>query len=278
MIKSGAPHIRGENSVPRIMWTVVLALVPAVVAFIFVSGFSAFRIFVVSSASALLAEMGIWKLRAKRATLYDGSALLTSILFALFLPADLASWKVALGSAFGIIFGKQVFGGLGQNPFNPALVGCAFVFAAFPASISAFRESLGALHSTSLASAILLGGLALLLMRLIHWEIPLLYLGGYALFCLALGYEAGEKVLDWPILLGAFFLVTDPVTTPLTRMGEQWFALGAGILSALFAASLNPFQGITYAVLWMNALNPWLDREFRPSRARSVYGLRPLPG
>ena len=274
IVNQGAgPHIHSKDSIPRIMWTVLLSLVPAVGAAPFVSGFPAFRVLVVASSSAILAEMGAQKILGRRPSVYDGSAFVTALLFALFLPPHLASWKVALGAAFGIIFGKQVFGGLGQNPFNPALVGCAFVFAAFSSSRDFSLDSAATAQSLPLAAGVLGGGLFLLLKGRVHWEIPLLYLAGYVLLSLASGPGEKGNAIFWPLLLAAFFMVTDPVTTPLTRMGEQWFALGAGVLSALFTISSTPFEGITCAILLMNAVNPWLDRQFRPSGGKKALGL-----
>lgn len=256
------------------MWTFILALFPLVLVFLWTEKFDAFRVLAISSASGLLSEMGIQKILRKRVSLYDGSALLASLLFALFIPVHLASWQVALGAAFGMIFGKQIFGGLGQNPFHPAVVGCAFIFAAFAKSLN-FGIPLIGVESYSLIIATALGGLILLFSKIIRWEAPLLYLTGYVLFSLALGNPGGN--FDWLLLAAAFFLVTDPVTTPLTRMGQQWFALGAGILSAFFSKSFPSFQGAIYAILGMNALNPWFDQLFRPAGARKVYRLNLAP-
>ena len=249
------------------IWTVNLALLPVLLAQILVSGFSAFRILVVASAAGLLAEAAMRKLLGKRQTLYDGTALLGSLLFALFVPVGLASWKVALGAVFGIIFGKQIFGGLGQNPLNPALVSAAFIFCAFPDSTGSFQNLPGPFASTLLLSAVLLGGILLLFTQIVRWEIPLLYLTGYFLFCVALG-TGGRTKFEWPVLVSAFFLVTDPVTTPLTRNGQQRFAAAAGILTPFFAKIFGPFQGVACSVLLMNALNPWFDRPARFAKAK----------
>ncbi len=265
--KSGAPHLRGPHSVPRMIWTVNLALLPVLLAQILVLGFSAFRILAVSSAAGLLAEAALRQLLGKRQTLYDGTALLSSLLFALFVPPALASWKVALGAAFGIIFGKQIFGGLGQNPLNPALAGAAFIYCAFPDSAGSFQNLPGPFASTLLWSAVLLGGILLLFTQIVRWEIPLLYLAGYFLFCLALGGDGGQA-LEWPVLVSAFFLVTDPVTTPLTRNGQQRFAAAAGILAPFFSKIFGPFQGVAYSVLLMNALNPRFDRHVKLAKAK----------
>lgn len=257
--KGAAPHIRSKNSVPRIMWTFVLALLPTLFVFLWIGKFNAFRVLAVSAVSSLLSELVMQKILRKRGSLYDGTALLSSLLYALFMPLALPSWQVAAGASFGIIFGKQIFGGLGQNPFHPAAVGCAFVFITFNSSLPFL--TLTGIEAYSLLAAATLGGL-ILISRKVRWEIPILYLAGFVLFSTGLG-EKGN-IFDWPLLIAAIFLVTDPPTTPISRQGQQWFSLGAGILSAAYSKFFTPFEGVIYAVLFMNALNPWLDGLFRP--------------
>ncbi len=256
------------------MWTFVLALLPTILVFLWTEKFDAFRVLVISTVSGLLSEFGMQRLLKKRGSLYDGSALLTSLLFALLIPLHLTSWQIALGAAFGMIFGKQIFGGLGQNPFHPAVVGCAFVFVAFAQPFH-FETPLLDAKAYSLIAATALGGCGLVFSKIIRWETPLLYFTGFVLFSLALGEQ--REIFYGPLLVAAFFLATDLVTTPLTRMGQQWFALGAGILSALFSKPFPSSQGVIYAILWMNAFNPWFDQLFRPTGARKIYGLNLAP-
>ena len=262
--KSAPPHIRAEGSVPQILWTVALSLLPAVFVTLIFLKFQAFRILVVAAASAVLAEMGIRRLFKKKSTLYDGSAVLVALLLALLLPSTVPSWQVALASAFAIIFGKEIFGGLGQNPFHPALVGRAFLMAAFPFSTPPVLSSLLDAGGVVPCLALLGGGTVLLFKRLIRWEILLLYLGSIFLFSVALGGRVEEVLFSGTILLAAFFLVTDPVTTPLTRWGERWFALGSGLLTLAIRQGTSTVEGVTYGILIMNALNPWFDHWFRP--------------
>jgi len=250
------------------MWTSVLSLLPALLLSLIFLRAQAFRILVVAVSSAVLAEMGVRRLFRKRATLYDASGVLTALLLALLLPSPLPSWKVALGSAFAIIFGKEIFGGLGQNPFNPALVGLAFLLSVFPASMTPFSDLFEGANPAPLAGAFLVSGAILLGTRLIRWETPLLYLGGALGLTAARGAAVQEIFFSGPALLAAFFLVTDPVTTPLTRLGERWFALGSGLLTAAICPWTSLGEGVTYGILLMNALNPWFDRWFRPRRAR----------
>lgn len=240
-----------------------MSLLPAIFSLLIFSGFQAFRILVVAAASAVLTEMGARKLFKKKATLYDGSALLTALLLALLLPPSLPSWEAALGSAFAIFFGKEIFGGLGENPFNPALAGAAFLWAAFPSSLTAFSGLLPVHAALFLAPLLWGGGIFLLIRRLIRWEVPLFYLGSVFLFSMVLGRRE-EIFFSGPLLLAAFYLVTDPVTTPLTRPGERWFAFGSGLLTAAIREKTSLTEGMTYGILMMNALTPWLDHWFRP--------------
>ncbi len=266
-VKTPPPHIRREISVRRMMWTVVLALGPAVAASLILSGFQAFRVLVVATAASLLTEIGARKVFGKQPAVGDGSAVISALLFALLLPPALPSWMVALGSAFGILFGKEIFGGLGQNPFNPALVGCVFLWLAFPFKADLFMNDLAVLNSFLGVGALVIGGAMLLGARLIHWEIPFLYLGSVVGFSAALGHPVESSLLSGVFLFAALFLVTDPVTSPITRAGERWFALGSGLLAALTRPLVPSQASMAYAILTMNAMNPWLDRYLRPSRS-----------
>lgn len=262
-VKSSPPHIRSESSVPQMMWTVALALLPALLASFILSRFPAFRITTVAVLSAVLAEMGMRKLFGRQANLYDGSAVVTALLLALLLPSSLPSWMVAAASFFAIAVGREIFGGLGQYPFHPALLGAAFILACFPSTENFFASSFEPTESAVYGLSIFAGGMILLLKRLISWESPLLYLGSLFVFSSALGAFGGEILLSGSVLLAAFFLVTDPVTTPLTRRGVRWFAVGAGVLTVAFREWLTSTEGVIYGVLLMNSLNPWFDRWFR---------------
>lgn len=252
------------------MWTVVLALLPAVLSSIALSGFDAFRIVTVAMLSSILSELAARKVFCRDTVgLYDGSAVVVALLFALLVPPSLPSWAAALGSAFAIIFGREIFGGLGQNPFNPALVGIAFLLVSFPSLrdvLLRLPQTIGTERIYSIA--VLLGGLVLILKRVIYWEVPVIYMGVFLAVSLGTGQLLGEVIFTGSVLLAAFFMVTDPVTTPLTRLGTRWFAFGAGILTAVISEWISPVEAVTYGILLMNALNPHLDHWLRPSGAR----------
>lgn len=249
------PHIRDRSSVSGIMWTVALALLPAVISFIVSFGLDAFRTVTISVASTVLAEMGIRKMFGRRVSLYDGSAVITALLYALLLPPALPSWTVAAGAFFAITVGKEIFGGLGQNPFNPALVGVAFLLASFPFLRDLFTLSPSPTDMNILSLSIFAGGIFLILKRVIQWEMPLIYLG---IFLFGVPFFLNN------IFLAAFFMVTDPATTPLTRSGRRGFVLGTAVLTIVFRQGTSSTEAVTYGILLMNSLNPWLERWSRP--------------
>ncbi|MBI2167556.1 MAG: RnfABCDGE type electron transport complex subunit C [Candidatus Omnitrophica bacterium] len=267
---TGAPHIRSGDSVPQRMWTTVLALLPVCLAVLSSLRFSTLRILAVSTAAAVLTELGVRKILKLPVSIHNGSAVITGILLGLMLPADLASWAVALASFFSIFFGKEISSGLGQNPFNPALAGLVILYLGILGGESASPGSL--VWSDTSPMALLAGGVILIWAKLIPWEIPFLYLG--TLFLLQGLVErtaslamAQDFFLSGPLLLAGFFLVTDPMTTPVSKMGMRWFAVGSGALTFFFGREVPVGPALTLALLSMNALTPRLDVWFRPRPA-----------
>lgn len=244
--------------------SVVLALLPAVLAALVFFGFSFFRILTTVLASAFLTEIGARKIFGKKASLTDGSAAVTGLLLAFLLSPSTPSWRAALASALAIFFGKEIFGGLGQNPFNPALVGAAFLWVLFPAGGEFFLEPPQTLGVQALAVMAFAGGVFLLVKRIILWETPLLYIGSVLVFSWALRMDVGSTLVLPSVLFAGFFLVTDPVTTPLTRAGQKWFAVIAGFFAVASRTWTSGTEGVVYGTLLANALNPWLDRWCRP--------------
>lgn len=252
-------HIRDTASVPGIMWTVVLALTPALCTYLFFSGFNGFRVSTVAIATAILTEMAMRKILARRMALYDGSAIITAILLALLLPPGLPSWMIALGSLFAVAMGKEIFGGLGQNIFNPALVGVSFLYLSFPSVRGLVSASPEGVEWMAKSISILLGGTLLYSKRIIPREIPLIYLGAVWIF----DFKTLPSNL---VLLAGVFIVTDPVTTPMTRMGNRWFALGSGLLTVLFRLAMSQAEALASGILIMNALTPCLNQWTRTQR------------
>jgi len=300
---SPGPHLRGKLSVSKIMYYVVLALLLPTGAAVYFFGYHALLVIAVSVAAAVLTEYGVKKLR-KRAFVMDGSAVVTGLLLALILPPTIPMWMAAVGSVFSIAIVKEAFGGLGHNIFNPALGGRAFMAACFSVKMTTwvsptgfgadavttatplsssfvwegdklplYRELFlgnigGSIGETS-ALLILVGGILLLALGIISWRIPVAYIGTVALLTLALGQDAIFHVLAGGLMLGAFFMATDYVTSPITTRGKIIFGIGAGILTVVIRRFGGLPEGVCYSILFMNAITPLIDRyvKVRP------YGL-----
>jgi len=300
---SPGPHLWRGLSTSKIMYIVVVALMLPTAAGVYFFGYHALSVIAVSIVAAVLAEYLVKKLR-KRAFVMDGSAVVTGLLLALILPPTIPLWMVAVGSIFSIAIVKEAFGGLGHNIFNPALGGRAFLAACFsvkmttwvspmgfsadavttatPLStsfiwegdkLSLYRDLFlgntgGSIGETS-ALLILIGGILLLALGIINWRIPVAYIGTVALFTLALGGDAIFHILAGGLMLGAFFMATDYVTSPITARGRIIFGIGAGILTVVIRRFGGLPEGVCYSILFMNAITPLIDRyvKVRP------YGL-----
>ena len=300
---SPGPHLWRGLSTSKIMYIVVVALMLPTAAGVYFFGYQALSVIAVSIVAAVLAEYLVKKLR-KRAFVMDGSAVVTGLLLALILPPTIPLWMVAVGSIFSIAIVKEAFGGLGHNIFNPALGGRAFLAACFsvkmttwvspmgfsadavttatPLStsfiwegdkLSLYRDLFlgntgGSIGETS-ALLILIGGILLLALGIINWRIPVAYIGTVALFTLALGGDAIFHILAGGLMLGAFFMATDYVTSPITARGRIIFGIGAGILTVVIRRFGGLPEGVCYSILFMNAITPLIDRyvKVRP------YGL-----
>ncbi|AKJ64415.1 RnfABCDGE type electron transport complex subunit D [Kiritimatiella glycovorans] len=287
----------------RMMWDVVVALVPLMAVALWVFRLYALKQLVLCGLFALLAEAVFAAMRGHRPTLRDGSGLVTGLILGLSLPAT-APWFVSLIGSFAAIgIGKAAFGGLGQNLFNPAMVGRAFVMIAFPALLgasayvdpdSAVAAVTGATPLTSLqqagestpilklligntngslgetsALACLLGGAYLCARRTASWELPAG--AGVAVAAIALLRQFGDApwgplqhLSGGAFLFGAFFIITDPVSTPLTPKGKWIFGLGFGAFVMLLRSLSGYPEGVMFAVLLMNALTPLINRWTKP--------------
>lgn len=290
---SPGPHLRYGLSVSKIMSITVLALMLPTAASIYFFGYYALSVIAVSVGTAIVTEYLVKKLIG-RAFNMDGSAVVIGLLLALTLPPTIPLWMVAIGAIIAIAIVKEAFGGLGHYIFNPALGGMAFMYACFPTEMTTWVEPMGfssnvvttvsplseafaentdkislflgntsgSLGETS-ALFILLGGIILIAIRIIDWRIPVAYIGTVALFSFALGQDAVFYILAGGLMLGAFFLATDPVTTPLTRGGRIIFGIGAGILLVLIRRFGSMPEGVAYSILLMNAVTPLIDRFIR---------------
>lgn len=311
---SCSPHIHKRTSTSKIMWTVTLCLLPSGLAGVFIFGLKALWIILLGVISAVISEGVIQKVTKRKITLYDGSAVLTGLLLAFNLPSSVPWWIPVIGSFFAIAIGKQIFGGLGQNIFNPALVGRAFLVASWPKYMTAFpkpfqyhdaitaatplalaKENAAAALIPNMADisyldlllgkrggcigevciiALLVGALILLIKKYISWHVPLTYIATTALLTLMF---AGKELFsgDWifhiltgGLILGAFFMATDYVSSPLTNKGKLIFGFGCGLLTSVIRLWGGYPEGVSFSILIMNAAAPFIDRYTKPR----IYG------
>ncbi|MCM8784016.1 MAG: RnfABCDGE type electron transport complex subunit D [Candidatus Omnitrophica bacterium] len=300
LIVSVSPHIKTKDSCKRIMWSVVLALIPTGCAGVFIFGLSALKVIIVSLITALLTEAIIQKLRHKKTTISDGSCFITGLLLAYNLPPSVPWWIPALGSFFAIAIVKHSFGGLGHNIFNPALAGRAFLVASsprfmtnwtpprwqidtlttatplgiikekishpLPSYLQLFLGDRGGCIGEVCILAIICGALFLLCKGYIHWYTPFTFI--FTLGILSWMFMGNTlfkgnwlfHLLSGGLFLGAFFMATDYVTTPLTRRGQIIFGFGCGILTFLIRKFGGYPEGVSYSILIMNAFTPLIDR------------------
>ncbi|NLO25835.1 MAG: RnfABCDGE type electron transport complex subunit D [Clostridiales bacterium] len=293
LIVSSSPHIRSEETVQRIMLDVIIALLPATAASIYFFGMRALAITITSIVAAVAAEAVIQKIRNKPVTINDGSAVITGLLLALTLSPAMPLWMVAVGAVVAIGIGKQVYGGLGCNPFNPALVGRAFLIVSFPVHMTTWLSPVdgvtsatplgmikmegiktgymelfignvgGSLGETS-ALLLILGGLYLIYRGIIDWRIPVFYLGTVAAMTMVLGHDPLFHLLAGGLMLGAFFMATDMVTTPITPVGRIVFGIGAGVLVVIIRLYGGYPEGVLFSILLMNIFTPIIDKFIRP--------------
>lgn len=302
---SSPPHIFSKNTVSEIMGGVIIALIPVISASIYFFGLKAVTLIITCVGVSIASEYLFLKLRRKKIP-REPSAIVTGLLLALVLPPSIPLWAAALGAAFSILIGKQIFGGLGYNIFNPALTGRAFLMATYPVLMTTWIQPFtfdavttatplglarfysqstpllhlflgnvsGSLGETS-ALAILIGAGYLFVKRYIDWRIPLAYLSTVFLlsgvFYLFNPHYSSPifHLLSGGLMLGAFFMATDPVTTPLTKSGRWIFGIGAGIIVVIIRNLGGYPEGVMFSILFMNSITPLLNK-YLPSR---VYGV-----
>ncbi|MFA4944491.1 MAG: RnfABCDGE type electron transport complex subunit D [Lentisphaeria bacterium] len=305
LIVSSSPHLHDPRDLRRIMLLVMLALLPATLSGVFFFGWRALWVIGWCIGAAIAVEAGCNKLFRRPLSIGDGSAALTGLLLGLNLSASTPWWVCAIGAALAIGIAKQLYGGLGYNPFNPALVGRVGLLIAFPAILTTWVKTApgqfladavttatplgqwklgtlpldqvsygdfflgnlpGCLGETSKA-ALLLGGLLLIALKLIRWQVPAAYLGTVALIT-GIAHAASPAkfaslefhLLTGGLFLGAFFMATDMVTSPFTRLGGILFGAGCGVITCIIRLWCNYPEGVSFSILIMNALVPFIDR------------------
>ncbi|MFQ5866595.1 MAG: RnfABCDGE type electron transport complex subunit D [bacterium] len=295
LVVSVSPHIRAREDVRTIMSDVVLALSPALVASIIFFGRRALLIVSVSIFFSVASELFWQRLWRKKITVVDLSSVVTGMLLAFVLPPSSPLWIVAIGAFVAIILGKQIFGGLGYNPFNPALVARAVLLASWPVYMTTWTRPFDGVTTASplgivkmeldqkLPSylemflgnragclgeisvlALLVGAAYLLYRKQITWHIPVSYIGTVGLVCLLLKRDPLFNIMAGGLILGAFFMATDMVTSPLTRRGKLVFGVGCGLLTVLIRFTGGFPEGVCYSILIMNMLTPIIDKITEP--------------
>ena len=293
LIVSSSPHYHDTQNVPRIMLTVIAALVPACVMGVVYFGVRAVCVLVVCSVSCMVFEALFCRLLERPVSVRDCSALLTGLLLGMNLSALTPWWVCVIGALLAIGLGKMIYGGLGYNPFNPAFPSamttwvrpepgrflCQAVTTATPLGelqtnhvvgqeyLNYFLGNVGGCIGETSAVALLVGGLVLIALKLVRWQVPVCFICTVALF-------AGSTYLIWPetcappvfhiltggLMLGAFFMATDMVTSPMSASGAVIFAIGCGVLTSVIRIWGSYPEGVSFSILIMNALTPLIDR------------------
>ncbi len=321
IVISASPHIHSDRTSKKLMYDVIIALIPAFLVSVYVFGFSALILTSVAILSCLFFEYIFQKYLLKtEVTITDGSALITGILLAFNLPSSIPIWMVVLGSLVAIGIAKSSFGGLGYNIFNPALVGRVFLLICFPIQMTSwptpmentttlvdaisgettlgiikeglqYGETMSAISAElpstidlvlgitggsigeMSAIALILGGLFLLIRRVITWHIPITILISIGIITGIFWIINPEQyadplihILSGGALLGAFFMATDLVTSPMTKKGMVIFAIGIAIITVVIRLFGAYPEGISFAILIMNAFVPLINGYFKPRR------------
>ena len=332
---SSSPHIHDKDSIQKIMLLVVISLLPALGGALYFFGLRALWVVALTVASCVVTEAVIQKMRKKPVTVNDFSAVVTGMLLAYNVPAEVPLWMPVLGGVFAIAIAKQAFGGLGYNPVNPALAARAFMLASWPVNMTVFKTvprggtlsgttvelfsgatplntmkqaidivkhaseyvatpekvvaaskaivemkaayghlfwgNVGGCLGETSAFLLLLGAILLFERRIISWRIPFTYIGTVALLSWVFGGPHGLfsgdpifHILAGGLILGAFFMATDMVTSPVTPRGQIYFGVGMGLLTVIIRLIGGYPEGVSYSILLMNLTVPLLDRFTRP--------------
>ncbi len=307
-VVSGTPHVRSKESIQSIMRDVIIALVPATAAGIYYFGLKALILIVAAIISAVFFEWLYEKITKKPVTINDLSAVVTGLLLAMNLPASAPVWVAIVGSAFAIIFAKQLFGGLGQNFINPALAGRAFLLASYPTEMTTWVVPNGlaadaATYATPLAQlkngaldaslgqlvigqvggtigetcaiALIIGGIYLLYKHVISWKIPVIYIATVFILFAVIGRHGMrmplQEIFAGGVMLGGIFMATDYASSPVTPKGQVIFAVGAGLLTYLIRTFGGYPEGVSYSILIMNCCVPLIERFTEPT----IFGALP---
>lgn len=294
-----SPHIRTNETVESVMYDVIISLIPAFLVAVYVFGVRAFFVTSVSILTCMVTEYICQKIMKRDVSIFDGSAIITGILFAFVIPVIMPIPYVIVGCIVSIGLGKMVFGGLGHNVFNPALVGRAFVQASWPLAITtfsydgrsgatvldamkrgldmnssliesgnmylqAFVGKMGGCIGETSALALLIGGVYLIYKKQVDWEVPTIIIGTVFVLTWIMGADPVMQILSGGLFLGAFFMATDMVTSPYTKKGKIIYAFLLGILISMIRMKGGYPEGVAYSILIMNGVVPLINRYTKP--------------
>ena len=293
-IVSVSPHLHSKVDTKTLMRDVCIALVPALVASVIIFGFRTLLVTAVSVAAAVLTEFLYQKGTKQPVTIRDWSAAVTGMLLAFNLPVSIPLWQAAFGSIVAILVVKQLFGGLGRNFANPAIVGRIVLFLSFSKTMTAWTFVDGVSTATPLSVmanggqlpsllqmflgvkggclgevsilALLIGLVYLLVRKIITWHTPAAFIGSVFVLSWLIGGDfmyAVNQVLAGGLVLGAVFMATDYATTPSTNNGRLIFGLGCGLLTVMIRQWGSYAEGVSFAILFMNILTPYISKWTR---------------
>lgn len=296
---SVSPHIHGKRTTQGIMLNVIIALLPVTIAGVIIFGLSSLLVIGVCVATAVVSELLFNIITKRKQTISDLSCIVTGLLLALNLPANVPVWQAIVGTVFAIIVVKCLFGGLGKNVVNPAITARVFMLVAFsslaqasfpvdatagatplasiaegnvPELMDLFLGKTGGAIGETCSLALLIGGIYLLVRKVITWQIPVAFIGTVFLFTLFVkDFDvtiALASILSGGLLIGAFFMATDYVTSPETSWGKIVYGIGAGVITVLIRFWGTYPEGVSFAILLMNILNPYINSL----TARKLFG------
>ncbi len=321
---SGSPHVHTDESIKKIMFSVVYAMVPAMLVSVYFFGLDAVRVIGISVIACVLVEYLIQKYLIKGdVTINDGSAIVTGVLLAFNVPANLPTWIIIVGAIVSIGVAKMAFGGIGKNPFNPALVGRVFLLISFPAQMTSWplpkplfaqtvtdtitgATPLGLLKEGQMAGktieqimadpnmpdyiqrmigfqtgslgemsalALFLGAIFMFFRKVITWQIPISYLLSSFIFAGIFWMidpthyaDPFFHLITGGLMLGIFYMATDMVSSPMTPKGQIVFGIGCGLLTMIIRLWGAYPEGVSFAILIMNAFAPLINKAFKPTR------------
>ncbi len=319
---SMSPHDYGKDSVKKIMYGVIIAMIPALLVSVYYFGLDAIRVNLIAIIACLFFEWFIQKVFIKgKLTIFDGSAVVTGMLLAFNVPSNLPWWIIVIGALVSIGIGKMSFGGLGNNPFNPALVGRVFLLISFPVQMTSwpkvnvlnfaltdaqtgatplaivkegikngesfssimdtmphsyvdmFMGNMGGSLGEVSALALIIGGLFMLFRKIISWHIPVSIIGTVAIFTgILFGIDPSKyadpmfHILSGGLMLGAIFMATDMVSSPMTKKGMIIYGVGIGVITVLIRVWGAYPEGVSFAILIMNAVVPLINNSTKPKR------------